>query len=67
MSLTIFPDEEALLSVPTAPDIGLIELIIYNVKVLEKGQLVGSRVPEAKTFHEKTKKGISHQTRYLQA
>ncbi|KAF9260062.1 hypothetical protein L218DRAFT_1079585 [Marasmius fiardii PR-910] len=58
-------DDQALLSAPAAPDVGLITLRIYNVRVLERG-VPWSNVapPEARTYHEKTKKGISHQTSF---
>ncbi|KAJ8088540.1 hypothetical protein PM082_022613 [Marasmius tenuissimus] len=57
-------DDYALLSAPPAPDIGLIKLQIFQVRVISKGLESQNKAPEMRIFHEKTKKGISHQTSF---
>ncbi|KAJ8088545.1 hypothetical protein PM082_022618 [Marasmius tenuissimus] len=60
-------DEDGLLSDPTVADIGLIQIKIENVWVVRTGLAwKGNPVPVAKTFHEKTKKMITHQTSFDQ-
>ncbi|KAF9260063.1 hypothetical protein L218DRAFT_907660 [Marasmius fiardii PR-910] len=58
-------DDQALLSAPTAPDVGLVTLKIHNVQIVARGlPWRDTPAPESKTYHEKTKKGMNHQTSF---
>ncbi|KAJ8088542.1 hypothetical protein AAF712_015034 [Marasmius tenuissimus] len=57
-------DEQALLSAPATPDVGLIKLTMHNVYVWGREEYTSIKTPDTRTFHEKTKKGISHQTSF---
>ncbi|KAG7089298.1 hypothetical protein E1B28_010996 [Marasmius oreades] len=59
-------DDDTLLSVPTNPDMGLIKITIHNVQIIQDNMPFSGdhSVPALTTFHEKTKKGISHQTSF---
>ncbi|KAK1231539.1 hypothetical protein PQX77_005331 [Marasmius sp. AFHP31] len=61
---TFKDNDHALLSAPPAPDIGLIKLTIYQIRIISRDIKCQVKAPESRTFHEKTKKGIGHQTSF---
>ncbi|KAF9260064.1 hypothetical protein L218DRAFT_963004 [Marasmius fiardii PR-910] len=61
-------DDHSLLSASAGSDLGLISLEIFNVQLIEASSPWGeATVPTSRTYHEKTTKGIDHQTSFQQS
>ncbi|KAK1231538.1 hypothetical protein PQX77_005330 [Marasmius sp. AFHP31] len=60
-------DEDSFLSAPAAPDIGSIRITIEHVRILERNLAWKPQtIPVTRTYHEKTKKMVDHQTSFDQ-